>query len=370
MTASRRQETSLPRLNHLYFYLTQGCNLRCRHCWLSPKYDPDGTQHPVLPVELFELATREAVSLGLSAVKLTGGEPLLHPEIERILEIVERGAWRLRMETNGVLCTGALARAIARCRCPHVAVSLDGADASTCDFLRGAPGAFAAAVEAIRTLARVGLAPQIIMTVMRENASQVEAVIRLGEQLGAGSVKFNLIQPTGRGERVREGAAGLDVAELIRLGRWVDMELAAKTKLALCFDYPLAFRPLSRISTEDGSGTCGILGILGVLPTGHYALCGIGEQLGDMVFGEVAEGALVNVWNAHPVLERLRSGLPQNLEGVCRRCLHRRQCQGSCVAQNYYRTGSLWASYWMCEEAEAAGLFPGSRLTAPLARGP
>ncbi len=38
------------------------------------------------------------------------------------------------------------------------------------------------------------------------------------------------------------------------------------------------------------------------------------------------------------------------------------RCLGSCVAQNYYRSGSLWAPFWFCEEADAAGLFPPSRL--------
>jgi len=35
-----------------------------------------------------------------------------------------------------------------------------------------------------------------------------------------------------------------------------------------------------------------------------------------------------------------------------------------CIAQNYYSKGSLWAPYWFCEQAEAAGLFPASRLGA------
>ncbi len=39
------------RLVHLYFYLTEGCNLRCRHCWIAPKYQaPDG------PVPALDLA--------------------------------------------------------------------------------------------------------------------------------------------------------------------------------------------------------------------------------------------------------------------------------------------------------------------------
>lgn len=69
----------MPPLNQLYFYLTEGCNLACRHCWLAPKFDADGSRYAMLPVELFETAVREAKPLGLSGLKLTGGEPLCTP---------------------------------------------------------------------------------------------------------------------------------------------------------------------------------------------------------------------------------------------------------------------------------------------------
>jgi radical SAM protein with 4Fe4S-binding SPASM domain len=84
----------------------------------------------------------------------------------------------------------------------------------------------------------------------------------------------------------------------------------------------------------------------------------------DLVFGEVGKDPLGVVWREHTILEALREGLPERLEGVCSRCLMRGRCLGSCVAQNYYSTGSLWAPFWLCEQAEGAGLFPASRLGA------
>jgi radical SAM protein with 4Fe4S-binding SPASM domain len=110
------------------------------------------------------------------------------------------------------------------------------------------------------------------------------------------------------------------------------------------------------------------LGILGVIASGHYALCGIGEQVPDLVFGEVGKDILEVVWRENAILKVLREGLPERLEGVCRRCLMKGRCLGSCVAQNYYSTGSLWAPFWFCEQAEEAGLFPASRLGAKAAR--
>ena len=40
----------------------------------------------------------------------------------------------------------------------------------------------------------------------------------------------------------------------------------------------------------------------------------------------------------------------------------KRGCLAQCVAQNFYRKGSLLAPNWFCEQAEEAGLFPASRL--------
>jgi SynChlorMet cassette radical SAM/SPASM protein ScmF len=322
-----------------------------------------------LPVELFETAIREAKPLGLSGVKLTGGEPLLHPHFTRLLEIVRREELRLVIETNGLLCTPEIAVEIAKSPERFVSVSIDGADAETHEWVRGVPGAFEAARQAVCNLVAAGIRPQVIFTVMRNNAGQVDAIVRLAEEIGAASVKFNVVQPTARGEKLHKDQETLSIADLIALGRHVEQELAPKTQLKLFILYPQAFRALHRIASGDGCGVCGIFGILGVLAGGHYALCGIGEQVPDMVFGEVGKDLLEEVWRENAILKALREGLPERLEGVCGRCLMKRRCMGSCVAQNYYRKGSLWAPNWFCEQAEEAGLFPTSRLgTRPTRR--
>jgi SynChlorMet cassette radical SAM/SPASM protein ScmF len=353
---------TVPAITQLYFYLTEGCNLACRHCWLAPRLDTTGNRYATMPVELFETAIREAKPLGLSRVKLTGGEPLLHPHFVHLLEIVRREELGLTIETNGLLCTPAIAAEIAKSSTRFVSVSIDGADAETHEWVRGVPGSFVAARQAVKNLVAAGIRPQVIFTVMRGNARQVDAILQMAEELGAASVKFNVVQPTARGEKLHEVQETLNVAELIELGRHVELELASKTNLHVFFDYPQAFRALSRIASGDGCGACGIFGILGVIASGHYALCGIGERVPDLVFGEVGKDMLEMVWREHTILKALREGLPERLEGVCSHCLMKRRCLGSCVAQSYYGTGSLWAPFWFCKRAEEIGLFPASRL--------
>jgi len=357
----------MPAINTLYFYLTEGCNLACRHCWIGPHFDAAGQHSPSLPVELFETAIREAKPLGLSSVKLTGGEPLLHPHFRRLLEVVRREELRLIIETNGLLCTPEIAAEIAKSPNRFVSVSIDGTDAATHEWVRGIPRAFEVARQAVINLVDSGTRPQVIFTVMRRNAGQVDGMVQMVEELGADSLKFNVVQPIARGENLQKENETLNIADLIALGRHVEQDLAPKTKLKLFIHYPLGFRALHRIANEDGGGTCGIFGILGVIASGHYALCGIGEQVAELIFGEVGKDLLAEVWQENAILKALREGLPERLEGVCSRCLMKERCMGSCIAQNYYRNGSLWAPNWFCEQAEEAGLFPTSRLgTRPL----
>lgn len=354
-------------LNTLYFYLTEGCNLRCRHCWIEPPHQTAKRQYPAIDPDLFRHILQQARPLGLSSVKLTGGEPLMHPRIGDILGILRDEKIRFSTETNGVLCTPGLAQDLVCSGMYHVSVSLDGADAETHEWVRGVRGCFEAALQGIRNLVEVGIRPQVIMTLMRRNVGQMEAIVRLAESLGAGSVKFNIVQPTARGVKMHQAGETLSVRELVELGEDVEGRLSRSTKLRLFYSHPAAFRPLGRMYGRDGSGcgVCGIFGILGVLADGSYALCGIGESVPELVFGHAAKDGLSGVWNENPVLREIREGMPRKLEGLCGECLMKGICLGSCVAQNYYRSRSLWAPYWFCEEARSAGLFPETRIGRP-----
>jgi len=352
-------------LSRIYFYITGGCNLACKHCWIVPDHTRDGKDVGCLDINTFSSVIRQAIPLGVKGVKLTGGEPLLHPQFADILEVVRVNRLRLQIETNATLCTPELAQKIKRIGDnTFVSVSLDSAEASIHEWIRNVKGSFDAALAGIRNLIDAGLRPQLIMTIMRRNRDQMEGVIRLAESLGAGSVKFNILQPTARGKRMHADGEAMDIEELVEIGRWVENELPQKTGLPVYFDHPVAFRPLSRIFDKRRNGTslCGILRIIGVLSDGSYALCGIGETAKGLVFGNAKTDCLEHVWYNNPVLREIREGLPHRLKGICADCLMRGRCLGACIAQNYYRTGDLWSPFWYCEEAWLHGLFPLSRI--------
>ena len=77
------QTPSYP-LASLYLYLSDKCNLSCRHCWISPDYSEKATHG--IPLEHLKETILEAKTIGLQSVKLTGGEPLLYRDINALLE--------------------------------------------------------------------------------------------------------------------------------------------------------------------------------------------------------------------------------------------------------------------------------------------
>jgi SynChlorMet cassette radical SAM/SPASM protein ScmF len=350
-------------LNQLYFYLTEGCNLRCRHCWIAPKFQDGSRSYPSLSVDLFKSIVEQAKPLGLSNVKLTGGEPLLHPDISKILAYIKSENLNLAVETNGVLCTPEIARQIGECKNPFVSVSLDGADAEMHEWMRGVSGCFETSLEGVKNLVNSGIKPQIIMSLVRRNKDHMERLVRLAESLGAESVKFNPTMPIARGENLHESGDTLAIEELVKLGSWVENGLSDATNLRLSYDHPVAFRPLGKMfgDTGDGCSTCGIIGILGVLSDGSFALCGIGANMPELVFGHAETDRLKDVWETTGILKELREGLTNRLEGICGDCLMKDLCLGSCIAQNYYTNKNLWAPFWYCEKAGKAGLFPETR---------
>jgi SynChlorMet cassette radical SAM/SPASM protein ScmF len=355
----------VPPLGALYLYASGSCNLACRHCYIEPQYlgagDEAARGRPV-PLEYVKKAIDEGRPLGLAHVKLTGGEPTLHPRFRELVNLIAAAGLDLAMETNGTLLDDDLAAFLrATGRFSSISVSLDGAEAEAHDALRGVPGSFRRAVAGLEALVRAGFRPQAICTLHRGNVGQVDALVDLGRALGCGSVKFNFVQRLGRGRHFAD-RHGLKLAEVLAVYHHLENDLRPRAGgLGLFFDMPLAFQPLPQLLHERIS-RCSVLNILGLLPGGQLSLCGVGTLVPELVYGHLGRDSLRQVWCEHPALAELRETVPAGLTGICARCLHRNLCRGHCPANTFHASGRLDAPYPFCRQAEELGLFPASRL--------
>ena len=354
----------VPPLTSFYLYLTNGCNLACRHCWITPRFvngEPDPGE--CLDLDLLKGAVAEAKPLGLRSAKLTGGEPTLHPRFVEIADYLTSEGLSLTMETNGTLIDEPLARHLKeKTNLWFVSVSLDGPDAASHDPFRGVPGSFEKAVRGLKALAAAGFKPQVIMSVHRGNVQQMEGVVQLAIAAGAGSVKFNPVTRAGRGIAMHEHGEGLDAEEIIRLAHWVRGELQDRTPIRLILSTPLVFYTVAELVKQGTGGMCHVRHILGILGDGSMALCGIGRTVPELVYGKLGADSLVQVWMEHPMLQELRMELDGEYPGTCGRCIHAKRCLTYCVAQNYLDHGRLVSPADLCNAALAHEVFPLGRL--------
>jgi SynChlorMet cassette radical SAM/SPASM protein ScmF len=351
----------VPPLTSLYMYIAGSCNLACRHCWISPTYEPDNSQGQFLKLEYIKKAVAEAKPLGLQSVKLTGGEPMLHPQIRELIEWLDSQGIDIIIESNGTLINNNLAKFLKSKPNMHfISVSIDGATAATHEALRGVPNSFTKAISGIKSLVKAGFKPQLICTLHRGNMHDIEAVTALAEKLGCGSVKFNMIQTMGRGENF-SATQKLSIVEIINLYQMIEKNKTEKSSIAVHFDIPPAFRAIKTF-LNDQNGHCNVLNIIGILASGKISLCGVGISVPELIYGDIAKQNMRSIWLKARGLNKLRVLIPNHFKGICAECLHHWSCLGACIAQNYHEKKQLNGSFAFCKNAHEKGLFPASRL--------
>lgn len=360
----------VPRLRSFYLYLSASCNLRCRHCWITPEFS-GSTPLPGKTIDPGALrqAVTEAKTLGLAHAKLTGGEPMLHPRFPEIVDMLTAEGISLDMETNGTLVTAELARHLKeKTNVSFISVSLDSPDPAEHDAFLGVKGAHEKALRGLDLLVAAGYRNmQVIMSVHRGNRDRMEELVRLAAAHGAASVKFNPVSRTGRGIGMHERGEALGFDDCIAMSRYVTENLRPSAPIPVILSVPQALLPFGELWRTKGKNCdCGVSGVLGILGSGEIALCGIGQTIPELVYGHLGRDSIRKIWIDHPLIHTLRRELEdyRGYPGICGSCIHARSCRTGCVAHNYTSCGKLVAPNWLCAEAERRGLFPKNRIRA------
>ena len=142
-------------LGVLRLSLTARCNLACPYCL------PDGQEPPgLLTLEQRRVVVQAAVALGAHSLRLTGGEPLLHPQLESLIEAVQplraQGLREIALTSNGTLLSASRARALRQAGLDRITLSLDGADGTSVARMAGLSDAKAGARTLEAVLAAIG----------------------------------------------------------------------------------------------------------------------------------------------------------------------------------------------------------------------
>ncbi|MBN1417926.1 MAG: radical SAM protein [Planctomycetes bacterium] len=193
--ASRRFQAGLRRGDvfppFIFISVTTACNLRCQGCWVSAE---GGARH--LDAETLDRIIRESKAHGSTFFGILGGEPLLHPDLFRVLRR-HRDAY-FQVFTNGTILTDEAVRAMRRLGNVTPLISIEGLEA-TSDARRGGRGVFRRALDGLERCRRHGLITGIATSVCRSNIAEVvgESFVRFAIRRGAQYLWYYIYRPVG-----------------------------------------------------------------------------------------------------------------------------------------------------------------------------
>jgi GTP 3',8-cyclase len=205
-------------LRDLRISVTDRCNLRCRYCMPREVYGASFRFLPRAELLSFEEIARLArafATVGVRKLRLTGGEPLLRRDLERLVAMLREidGIEEVALTTNGVLL-GARAHALARAGLTRVTVSLDALEDEVLARIADAPLTARAVLAGIDAAADAGLEPIKVNMVVRRGFNE-RCVVEMAERFRHTPIVLRFIEymdvGSSNGWRVEEVVAGDEI---------------------------------------------------------------------------------------------------------------------------------------------------------------
>ncbi|MDG4595017.1 MAG: heme d1 biosynthesis radical SAM protein NirJ [Candidatus Contendobacter sp.] len=356
--------------------LVRRCNLACKHCYsISADTDFPG-----------ELTTDEVFAVmddlkrfRVPVLILSGGEPLLRPDIYAIARRAKDMGFYVALSSNGTLIDKTNIARIAEVGFDYVGVSLDGI-AETHDRFRRRSGAFAASLNGIRLCREHGIKVGVRYTMTEDNAQDLPRLLDLLETERIDKFYFSHLNYAGRGNRNRKDDAHHRTTRQA-------MDLLFDT----CWQMVREGRPKEFVTgNNDADGVYLLLWVRRHFPELESHIRAKLAQWGGNASG-VNVANIDNLGNVHPdtmwwhhalgnvrkrpfseiwpdTSDPLMAGLkahPRSVKGRCGQCQYFDICGGNTRVRAQQLTGDPWAEDPACylDDEEIGIAAGGERLT-------
>lgn len=312
--------------------VTNRCDLSCKHCFNRSGEDSIQELSLADVLNLFD----QLQEMGIMRIRLSGGEPTLHPEFPAIVVEAHRRRLRVSINTHGVY-SFRIRQQIEDLPIDSFIVSLDGLR-TTNDSIRGS-GVFDQAVRTAATLHNWGRSVTFGVHLSRSNVNDVAGLIALAAQIGA-DVKFSPLRPIGRAqENLRDEV--LSPADFYKAVKTITHLRVNYPDIRISTDFDI-LRPVqfsgppspSRASCPAGRS------MLNVNYDGYVYPCAfLVTPQREFAAGHLHQAPLLTLWQEAPGFLPFRT---LEKDAQCRDCFaYGQTCFGGCVAISYFTTGHL-----------------------------
>ena len=324
-----------PRLDYVVLRLTNACNLRCKHCFVSSgQISPDELSFDEIETLLRDIAKFEPL-----VIVLTGGEPFLHPDLFKIIASAFEQNMAVDISTNGLFIDDEVIKRLKLLNnLRYIILSLDGHNANHHDYIRG-NGNFEHIVKIAKKLKRANIRFSVNHCVTADNIDHLSQTIDLALQLGASSVHLATVSASGRAN-----------------DHWSRLALNYEQRRQISIIQMQKFLETGRVFAGEAERE------VSGFPHGNTKVhnCGVGRDWcmiyanGDVTpcrpvysaigpVGNIRENSFNEIWQLSPLLNQLRNICADQIP-KCSSCRWLDRCKAGCRARAYQEMGSWTAS--------------------------
>ncbi|SDB69812.1 radical SAM protein [Butyrivibrio sp. INlla16] len=323
LAAYQRQLWKNPKLTFLFFELTDRCNLNCMHCGSSCL----NTNATYLDFEVISRTLKEVSERydpKQIMICVTGGEPMLHPDFIKVIAASHDLGFPVGITTNGTLIDDEMAENLKKAGLDTVAISIDGLEEAH-DAFRRSPGAFRKAMQGVKALKRVGIEPQALTVIHKNNFDQLEDIYNFVKAEDFYSWRVVNMDPIGRAKEhedlLLDGEQLRGLYDFIHEKRFDpdnDMDVTYGCSHFVTYEYENELRDYY---FQCGAGTK----IASIRANGDIVACLDIERRPDLVQGNAYKDSFCDVWENR--FDRFRSDRTAE-SAVCKDCPHKGVCMG------------------------------------------
>lgn len=318
--------------------VTFNCNYDCIHCRMD-----DGSK---LPKELsYDKCIQfidEIVSLDINQINFSGGEPFVRKDFLDIVEYASNAGLKIGITTNGSLINKSVIsrlKSLENIEC--LQVSLDADNSELHDYIRGVPGAFDQAINAIKLFKEAGFRTGCVTTVMKKNITRIPYIIDLLNQYDVDVYGARRFMPTGKGKLKLEELV-LSVEEYKNhCVNWIKY-MNSKSKMQFIIEEPL-LSILEKDLPEDWK-------LFGCVAGTLYGAMTADGDIRPCIFlpiniGNIQDKTFKEIWlNSKAIKEIVNRN---KLTGKCNACDLKFKC-GGCRAMAYFEGNEIFGDDPSC----------------------
>lgn len=334
--------------------LIRRCNLTCLHCYaISADKDFKGE---LSTKEIFQVMD-DLKAVGVPVLILSGGEPLLRPDIFEISRRAKDMGFYVALSTNGTLIEENIVKKIAAIGYNYVGISIDGIE-GTHDKFRRKKGAFKESMKGVSLCKELGIKVGLRYTMTRDNSQDLPAMLDLLDQYDIDKFYFSHLNFAGRGNHNRKGDAHFkatrDAMDLLfdKALEWKERGIAREMVTGNNdADGPYLLKWVEenfpdkadhiRLKLEQWGGNATGVNVANIDNLGivhpdtmwwHYAI------------GNVRERKFGDIWadTSDPLMAGLKTR-PRAVGGRCSNCQYFAICGGNTRTRAHQITGDFWA---------------------------